>query len=215
MLQTNNKNNESWQFSSSPSVLTDLFLPEKHIIVWERRPEQAIQSYFDSVFEDLGQGLRSVYVLDALKKNLAEDLPEGEGKAQAIEDIYLLADMLTCLFDSKNVGLRLAPLTKAMCPRFHVDNIPARMVCTYLGNGTQWIPAEALDHSKLGHASNGKSDDQSGLYADPEAVQQLNAFDVAILKGSTWDNDVAKAVVHRSCPVEVGQKRVLLSLDPM
>lgn len=206
---------ETWQVSQDPVVLTDLFLPEKHITIWQRDLMPNIEHYFDAVFHHLGQGLRGVYALPSMKQTLNKELPDGEGKAEVIEDIYLLSDMMTCLFDCQDVGLRLAPMDSAMCPRFHIDNIPARLVCTYLGNGTQWLPSEVVNHAKLGHGSNGLPDHESGLYADSDAIQQLCGFDVGLLKGSAWDNDVSKAAVHRSCPIEVGQKRVLLTLDPM
>lgn len=206
---------ETWQVSDQPLVLSDVLLPEKHVTIWQRELQPTISRYFETVFDELGQGLRGVYSMECLKQTLTKELPEGEGRAAAIDDIYLLSDMLTCLFDCENVGLRLAPLSKAMCPRFHIDNIPVRLVCTYLGNGTQWLPTEAVNHSVLGHRSKGLSDDESGLYSDPAVIQQLSTFDVGILKGSAWEDDITKAVVHRSCPVEAGTKRVLLALDPM
>ncbi|MFT4927561.1 MAG: hypothetical protein ACI8WB_003672 [Phenylobacterium sp.] len=206
---------QTWQIAPNPLVLTDVFLPEKHIAVWQRSRQQTISQYFEMAFNDLGLGLRSVYSMKTLKQVLTEKLPDGKGKCEAIEDIYLLSDMLTCLFDCQDVGLRLAPMSSAMCPRFHIDNIPVRLVCTYLGDGTQWLPDEVVNHSKLGHGANGLPDHESGLYCEPTAVQQLKAFDVALLKGSAWDDDVTKAVVHRSCPIENGQTRVLLTLDPM
>jgi hypothetical protein len=208
-------NPESWQIAEKPMVFTDLFLPEKHLAIWQRQKQPTISRYFETCFEHLGLGLRTVYSLQKLKQALMKDLPEGTGKTQVIEDIYLLSDMLCCLFDCEDVGIRLAPITSAMCPRFHIDKIPARLICTYLGNGTQWLPAEVVRHSKLGHGANGLPDHESGLYCSPTEIQQLKSFDVGILKGSTWHDDETKAVVHRSCPIEIGQKRVLLTLDPM
>ena len=215
MQLARSQNGESWQMSPDPIVLGDVFLPEKHVAIWQRQTNETIRGYFDSVFDALGQGLRSVYALQSIKESLLDELPEGYGKLEAIEDIHLLSDMLTCLFDCQEVGLRLTPLSKAMCPRFHIDNIPARLVCTYLGEGTQWLPTEQVNHEKLGRGANGLPDDKSGIYADPSYIQQLSAFDVGLLKGSAWDNEVTHAAVHRSCPVEQGHKRVLLSLDPM
>ncbi|WP_408011889.1 DUF1826 domain-containing protein [Saccharobesus litoralis] len=58
--------------------------------------------------------------------------------------LLLLSDMLTCLFGCNSVGLRLAPLSSAMCPSFHKDNIPVRLVNTYLGQGTEWLPLESV-----------------------------------------------------------------------
>ena len=40
------------------------------------------------------------------------------------KDIGFLVDMFGCLFELNMSSLRLAPLTHAMSPRFHVDRIP-------------------------------------------------------------------------------------------
>ena len=38
-----------------------------------------------------------------------------------------------CLVDARRIGLRLRLLNKAMCPRFHVDHVPLRLITTYAG----------------------------------------------------------------------------------
>ena len=90
--------------------------------------------------------------------------------------------MFCCLFDLKRVGLRLTTLHHAMCPRFHVDNIPYRLVTTYGGTGTQWLPHQVVDRRKLGTGNQGLSDDLSGLYKNGTTVEQLVCAHVALLK---------------------------------
>jgi hypothetical protein len=43
----------------------------------------------------------------------------------------------------------------------------------------------------------------------------MNAFDVGLLKGKSWQGHEEFAAVHRSCKVIPGTHRVLLTLDPM
>ena len=147
-------------------------------------------------------------------EGLEESLPDYLGKQQTIEDIFLLSDMLTCLFDCDAVGLRLVPLTSAMCPRFHVDKIPVRLVNTYLGAGTQWLPLEAL----LDTPPDDKqpfSQTRMGQFYQAEQVQQMKGFEVGLLKGAAWEQQEHLAAVHRSCALDQNEKRVLLTLDPM
>ena len=203
---------ESWVMESDPMALANIFSPSTSIAIWQRAASPEIQAYFDAIFADLNNGLCRSFDICDMRQELLQVLPEAPGKADAAEDIFLLADMLTCLFNCNGVGLRLAPLTSAMCPKFHIDNIQVRLVNTYLGGGTQWLPRELVDPNLLGHKSVGKSDSQ--LY-DAQHIQQLDAFDVALLKGSAWDNQNDMAAVHRSCPVAKEEKRVLLTLDPM
>lgn len=205
----------SWQSGEEPLILGDIFRDGISVALWQREPMPEVSDYFTHVFDALGLGVRSVLSLETLKEQLADSLPDHQGKQAAIDDIYLLSDMLCCLFDCDTVGLRLVPLNKAMCPSFHVDNIPVRLVSTYLGDGTQWLPQEALvlspndnDHSKLGKT-------KAGFYYQQDNIQQMKVNDVGLLKGQAWDETQESAALHRSCPVDDNGKRVLLTLDPM
>lgn len=204
----------SFQYGKSPLALTEIFSESTSLSCWKRTPNRVIQAYFDSVSTSLRLGIRNVYEISSLKSNLDDLLPDGIGKEQAVNDIYLLADMLTCLFNCSGVGLRLTAVDKAMCPRFHVDNIPVRLITTYLGPGTQWLPNEYADASKLGHGSGGRVDDESGLYTCEQSIEQLSCFDVALLKGSAW-GESHSAAIHRSCDLRQNKSRVLLTLDPI
>lgn len=212
-MQTANKLNDfSWQLSADPLVLSEIFLPQTSIAIWQRRPNERIASYFQNIFSSLGLGLNGVYSLKHLKQSLDGDLPQADGKNELVEDIYLIADMLTCLFDCEDVGLRLVPLTQAMCPSFHVDNIQVRLVTTYLGAGTQWLPLESLQNTQL---KNDFLKTNFNQYYHPQDIQQIDTFDVALLKGKAWHGHESRAAVHRSCKLLKNQQRVLLSLDPM
>lgn len=220
----------SWQTDTSHMVLSDIFSPEHSVVVWQRddsfsQVKQLVSRYFASVFSDIGLGIREVFPVESLKEALAEVLPDvsdndttanDEGKKAAIDDIYLLSDMLTCLFNCDTVGLRLAPLSSAMCPSFHTDNIPVRLVCTYLGPGTQWLPQEAIRRRAVGAGKQDKADNShSSMLYDEKHVQQMAMFDAGLLKGRAWENQEAMAAVHRSCALAADQQRVLLTLDPM
>lgn len=204
----------SFQYGDSPVVFTEIFSETTSLSCWQRLQNKVIQSFFERASSSLKLGIRNVFEVRSLQTSLDRLLPDEIGKEQAISDIYLLADMLTCLFDCQAVGLRLAAINSAMCPRFHVDNIPVRLVTTYLGTGTQWLPNECADPSKLGHGAQGRPDNESGLYATEKSIKQMNCFDVALLKGSAWGNDHA-AAIHRSCELANNEWRVLLTLDPV
>jgi hypothetical protein len=205
----------TWAIGTKPGSLSEIFAHDIHVAIWERPTTASVESYFANTFDQHRCGIRDVYALTDLKLKLLDRLPDGTGKLEVIDDIYLLADMLTCLFDCNEVGLRLSAIINAMCPRFHTDHIPVRMVCTYLGNGTQWIKTDRVDHNKLGHGAKGKSDEASGLIQSVNDIEQMSAFDVGLLKGSAWENDRKQAAVHRSCPHSLNEQRVILSLDPM
>jgi hypothetical protein len=129
-------------------------------------------------------------------------------------DIANLVSIFSHLFELENIGLRLGMLDKAMCPRFHVDHVPCRLVCTYGGIGTQWLEDAYVDRSKLGSRSGGLSDDLSGLIVDAEAIGTMPNYAIGLLKGSRWEGNEQHGAVHRSPHLSAEfPRRLLLTLD--
>ncbi|CAH9052105.1 hypothetical protein PSECIP111951_00549 [Pseudoalteromonas holothuriae] len=205
----------SWCDDHSPLVLTEIFSPSNSVAIWKREENATVSQYFESAFEALGLGIRGVFSINTLKDAISDMLPDYEGKQKAVNDIYLLSDILTCLFECDAVGLRIAPLTSAMCPSFHIDNIPVRLVHTYVGSGTQWLPVETLYEDVPQNVKGNFTKTNFGRFYDKNHIQQMSAFDVGLLKGKAWQDHEQMAAVHRSCQVQAHEKRVLLTLDPM
>lgn len=225
VLQNHNtifEHTNSWRSSVDAMVLGDIFDEGISVAVWNRPEAPLISQYYSEVFKSLGMGIRGVFSMASLREEIATLLPNAQsnvGKQAAIDDIYLLSDMLTTLFDCDSVGVRLVPLSSAMCPSFHVDNIPVRLVSTYLGEGTEWLPIESVVTSPMiglgGENAHGLSKNRLGQCYQENSVRQMNALDVGLLKGKSWQGHEEFAAVHRSCRVQPNTQRVLLTLDPM
>ena len=147
-------------------------------------------------------------VLSSISKSLGDTAQQ-----ELSENIAELVEMFCCLFELKRVGLRLTVLNRAMCPKFHIDRVTCRLICTYTGTGTEWLPNDDVDRSKLGVASNRLPDMERGLYPSPQSIQRLTAGHVALLKGESWEGNEGAGVVHRSPSIGSTQQRLLLTLD--
>lgn len=131
-----------------------------------------------------------------------------------VEDVSLLVSAFSELFECREVGMRLYTLEKAMCPRFHVDRVPARLICSYGGIGTEWLPEYALDRNKLGMGGRGLTDAESGMITDLTAIRQMPAYAVGLMKGESWEGNEGQGLVHRSPqPTALQPRRLLLTLD--
>ena len=136
------------------------------------------------------------------------------GYQEWLADIKMLVSAFCELFGFHEVGLRLKTLDNAMCPRFHVDRVPVRMICSYGGIGTEWLPEYALNRAKLGLGGCGLQDSESGLIADLTAIRQMPAYAVGLMKGEHWEGNEGFGLVHRSPqPTAVQPRRLLLTLD--
>lgn len=200
--------------SATPDVLTDIYKDTCHIAVWQRDlPSDFMQNLSDDLQRAPLANKSFEVSADAIEHDIAGIAHDRVYGEQLREYIAQYIDMFCVLFDTDKVGLRLSSLDKAMCPKFHVNWVPCRLVTTFCGVGTQWLANDSVDRTKLGHGSQGLPDEQSGLFATTEAIQQLKAGDVALLKGDAWEDNEGAGLVHRSPALKQGEIRLLLTLD--
>lgn len=200
--------------SSSIEGLADIYQDDINISIWQRKLKPEVLKAAEYVLS-LNYGFR--FSASVTPEDTFEGLCKamGAGKeAQALaEDAAEIVAMFCCLFELKNVGLRLSTLDRAMCPKFHVDRVPCRLVTTYSGIATEWLSHQVVRREKLGVGSQGKPDEESGLYNDHSDIQQLTSGDVALLKGESWLGNEGGGLVHRSPSLHNSKKRLLLTLD--
>jgi hypothetical protein len=147
---------------------------------------------------------------DAFKADLHRQLPEPSAGEALVDDVATVAEAIAYLFDTDTVGIRLRLLTAAMCPRFHCDNLPVRLVTTYIGPGSEWLPEHAINRAGLG----APTPDRPNIITDTAAIQRMQPGDIALIKGSGWVGCEEYGLVHRSPSLDKGQKRLLLTIDP-
>lgn len=198
----------------NPNILTNIYKPEHNISIWERKLPTEMTQGINEMLKDreplaLVQSVTPHDAAKWIRSKLA-----GYDCADALsEDIALIVDMFCCLFDLQEAGLRLTTLDRPMCPKFHVDHVPCRLVSTYVGSATQWLGSDGIDRSKLGAGSAGQPDHLSGLFQNDLAINQMAPGDVALLKGSGWEGNENLGLVHRSPELILNEQRLLLTLD--
>jgi len=121
-------------------------------------------------------------------------------------DLDLLVELLDLLLEPDAIGLRLQRLEGPMCPRLHVDRVGIRLLCTYLGPGTEYLD-DCHDSRDLL--------DQGGPrpLAAREALASVPTGAIALLKGDAFPGNEGGGVIHRS-PHDPAP-RLLLSLDAL
>ncbi len=198
--------------ADDPLGLTRIFDPEIQLAQWRRPAEPLIADWLGVHASDLGSGLRQT-LTPGQQPDLGR-LPGGARRAALTADIALLAEMLRELLDATSIGFRLEVVGKAMCPRLHVDRVGIRLLCTYRGPGTEWVEDASVDRRFLGAASGGQPDETSGLLLAGHRIEAIPPFAVALLKGSLWQGNEGRGIVHRSPAVAAEQApRVLLAMD--
>ena len=194
------------------SILTEIYQPKYNISIWQRRLPTGM---IDAINDMLQTRKPLTLVKRVTPSNVEEyirDKLTGATCADALsKDVAMIVDMFCCLFDVEEAGLRLTTLDSAMCPKFHVDQIPCRLVTTYTGAATQWLEKNDIERSKLGIA--GVVNNLPNMHNSDLAVKQMHSGDVALLKGSGWQGNESMGLVHRSPALMLDERRLLLTLD--
>jgi hypothetical protein len=193
----------------TPKALARILEDDTNLAVWQRQLPLHI-SDFAHLLLSLSEPLADSLCLELPDEDAEPDLTgvasgfrDLEGYEGFIADLKWLVSAFVCLLGAKRVGVRLRVLDKAMCPRFHVDHVPVRLITTYAGVGSQWLKEGAMDRSQLGQAN-----------AEPHVqIQQLDSGDVALLKGEKWHGNEGFGLIHRSPQPAADQRRLILTLD--
>ena len=93
------------------------------------------------------------------------------------------------------------------CVRFHADNVPLRLICTYRGPGTLWLDEDNLNLA----AAEAKGTSNEEIALRPEDVQQAREWEVLVMKGKQANT---LPLYHKSPPPRPGDPASLvLKLD--
>ena len=178
-------------FGESPQVMTEILQDGVNLAVWQRRLPAQVEDFANLVLS-LGQPLADERVIEVDERQppalpgLLRETADLHGYDGFVADVAWLVAAYTCLLGARRLGVRLRVLEGAMCPRMHVDHVPLRLLSTYAGAGSEWLPEGAIDRTRL------------QLAPPPvDNVRRLVAGEVALLKGEKWLGNEGAGLVHR------------------
>ncbi|MEX0298117.1 MAG: DUF1826 domain-containing protein [Kordiimonas sp.] len=184
---------------NTPEVLNSIWNSECAVAVYHRNPESKFQDWLDQLPPENLPKVRLAtrpeqvqgHVLALCDKH---GIADGTYCQELASDISLLAGTFARVMDVSSIILRLDVVNNNACRRFHQDNVAARLLCTYRGQGTEY---------------------GSGLSGDiPENIEKLPTGSAAIFRGRRWQDVEPSSIVHRSPPIEgSGETRLLLVID--
>jgi hypothetical protein len=192
-------------------TLTRILDDDVNLAIWQRQlPVQIVD--FGRLLLSLNKPLAASLALELPSdvtepdlQGLASGFSDLEGYEGFIADVSWLVSAFACLLGAKRVGLRLRALDRAMCPRFHVDHVPVRLITMYFGMGSQWLREGVMDRRQLGKSE-----------AEPlqdSMIEQIDSGDVALFKGERWHGNEGFGLIYRSPQPAAGERRLILTLD--
>ena len=178
-------------------VLDAISAPGCAVAIWHRRLD--FQDWIDALAPDSLPETRLVLpaneIEDGIAAVVAGCIADGANQQMLIDDIVLLSRLFAGIMKIARVRVRLDVLNDDACTRFHLDNVAARLLCTYRGRGTQYGRSRAGD--------------------DPHSIDDLPTGSVGMFRGLLWPGPERSGVLHRSPPIAgLGETRLLLVIDP-
>ena len=115
-------------------------------------------------------------------------------------------------------------LRRTLCSKYHVDHVPLRVMCTYLGAGTEVLSERAslvvsLASDRLGRGFGDVAKAAVGSAADSRVLKEIKKqsreCELVLLKGEKWPGNAGRAIVHRSPSIDgcCGEWRLCLKVD--
>jgi hypothetical protein len=129
-------------------------------------------------------------------------------------DVTFLAGVFARLDGRDDVRVRLETLRDDGCTKFHVDFLRLRLLCTYAGPGTEWVPGAHVNRAALGNTAATIEEANRRIVPDPGVVRVAPTGAVMVFKGSGFSGKRGEGLVHRSHPVRhEGEVRLRLCID--
>ncbi len=186
--------------------------PSNNMVIWEREADERISGFiellYEATFTPLNILVEKGMANESLKHHLAAYLPlNADGLDALITDISLLTEKFLELCDEQQLRLHLRTVKDDACEKFHVDGYPMRLICTYDGPGTEWLPNDKVNRKALGTTN-------ERIVAHPDYIRQMQPFAVGIMKGDNLTHSAKNGTVHRSPSIkDKGLKRFVLRMD--
>ncbi|MDP8568705.1 DUF1826 domain-containing protein [Methylophilus aquaticus] len=200
----------------NPLALLPIFEEAQQVCMVPRTPDPAIHHYLAQSAHKMVPGYRMVLnTRQAIQPQLASQLAlvVGHGKEALLADMAHIATVYADLLDCPHIGLRLEVLSQAMCPKFHIDRTGIRLLCTYLGPGTEWLDEAYCNRNAFATPNSTLEAFHQALIVHPQGICQASEQALVLLKGSLWQGNQHAGAVHRSPQIETGSTRVVLALD--
>lgn len=127
--------------SNDLADLAQIYQSAVNLCVIERQVDSEYQEFVSQLLQ-LTNDISFVENIEFASFDFFSLIPHGNhlpGYRAFCKDVAQITAIYCDLFELDRVGLRLRTMDKAMCPKFHVDSVACRLVCTYGGIGTEWL----------------------------------------------------------------------------
>ncbi len=190
--------------SQKPDVFKALTDREIELAIWHRAVDPALAAWTEQLSDGPSPHGRFRAPVPVIADTLLalfdhKGVKRSEGALAFITDATDLARRFSAITGDRDVDVRVDHIQHDACWKFHRDCVPLRLICTYYGPGTEYVPLTQSDAALAAQRD----------YDGP--LEHMPRYAVALFKGS---KDSQNGIVHRSPPIaDQGLSRLMLCLN--
>ena len=180
-------------------ILCGIADPGVAAVIWQRRMSTSFETWIETLEPEGLSNLRVTVPTDQAETIIhtacdIAKIPDDPQRQVFASDIGALASLFGDVMGIRQVRIRLDVSQETKCPKFHLDNVAARLLCTYRGTGTEYVSDHHL--------------------ADASRIRTVRTGSVGLFRGAKWPSGEPTGLLHRSPDVRPGAgPRLLLVLD--
>lgn len=185
--------------------------PDISLCVWERPTPPALAAFVER--ELLPRRIKRQLIApwsDLDPSDLLDGIAPSRDSDTFVDELRSLIRLYAAITDAAQVAVKLETFAGSLCERFHVDQVPLRLICSYAGPGTEWLDNRDIDRAHLVPGGG-----QTGLLLPGAEIRRLERWAVGLMKGDRWPGNQGNGLVHRSPHVhDPASRRLLFKIDP-
>jgi len=193
--------------STEPDGLALITQPGVSISIWERTPESATAALLSDIVQSR-EPLKLDFILSPGESSKVSPEVISRFELQLadpalhtlLDDIDRLVAIFRTISATPTIRVRLSRVVDAACSLFHADTLSLRLLCTYHGAGTQWVPDEHACRQQLGLRGRDIPKANAVIVPNPSHIRTMPEWHVGVFKGRAFPGDEGSALIHRSYP---------------
>ncbi|MDD9938315.1 MAG: DUF1826 domain-containing protein [Myxococcales bacterium] len=214
-LESVDRRRRSFHISEERSVLQVVRRAGVNIAIWRRALPAWVTQAVSHWLLDASMERPSVELdfsePEIDRSALVEPFGEPALRAWLEEDLLMLGRALASLAEQAVIRAELSAAHTDRCRKLHADYVGYRLITTYVGPATEWLPDDAVRRSAMAQPPACHREANALILREGRKVRRAVAGDVLVLQGER--SAPGQGAVHRSPPIEVsGETRLVLTL---